>query len=304
MDARWGRIYFGVQAFAGAAWWVAVFASPSVRGATLGDLDPVAVAVVDIPLFVIASAVAACGVKPAAIASTCWTGLVAVTLAVYATITTEAGWGVLVMVAASAGSVVALCWILRGRVPTEWLVRGPFAFRPANVRASVAMHVATTSGQIAFFWGVFLVAIPSAIAALEERWTLTLVFAPPARVVGVVILALASIIGLWSAFVMATLGAGTPLPSAMPNRLVIVGPYRWIRNPMAVAGIAQGLAVGLIVSSWLVVVYAIVGSLVWNYAVRPLEEFDLEERFGEEFRRYCDAVSCWIPRAPKAATSA
>ncbi|MDI2023423.1 hypothetical protein PJL18_03971 [Paenarthrobacter nicotinovorans] len=83
----------------------------------------------------------------------------------------------------------------------------------------------------------------------------------------------------------------------MPNRLVIAGPYRWVRNPMAVAGIAQGVGVGLLLGSWLVVAYAMIGSLVWNYVVRPLEEADLENRFGAEFRRYRSSVSCWLPRA-------
>jgi protein-S-isoprenylcysteine O-methyltransferase Ste14 len=95
---------------------------------------------------------------------------------------------------------------------------------------------------------------------------------------------------------MSSKGRGTPLPSAMPNHLVIAGPYRWVRNPMAVAGIAQGIGVGLILGSWLVVAYAMIGSLVWNYAVRPLEEADLENRFGPEFRRYRSSVSCWLPR--------
>jgi protein-S-isoprenylcysteine O-methyltransferase Ste14 len=95
---------------------------------------------------------------------------------------------------------------------------------------------------------------------------------------------------------MSSRGAGTPLPSAMPNHLVIAGPYRWVRNPMAVAGITQGVAVGLVLGSWLVIAYSMIGSLLWNYAVRPLEEADLEERFGAEFRQYRDAVRCWIPR--------
>ena len=68
---------------------------------------------------------------------------------------------------------------------------------------------------------------------------------------------------------MSASGQGTPLLSAMPNRLVIAGTYRVVRSPMAVTGIAQGVAVGLILSSWrgvvyVVVIYAIVGSLLWN----------------------------------------
>ena len=107
-----------------------------------------------------------------------------------------------------------------------------------------------------------------------------------------VVLVLASGLGLWSAFAMSTRGGGTPLPAAMPNRLVIAGPYRFVRNPMALAGIVQGAAVGLIASSWLVVLYALLGSLVWNHVARPHEEADLERRFGPEFTAYRDAVRC------------
>ncbi len=298
---RWGRAYFAVQAIAGAAWWIAVFTAPGVREATLGSLDPVPIAAFDIPLFVICSAVAAGGIRSAAIVATGWTTLVAVALAGYATITTDAGWGVLVMGAASAGSVIALCLIVRGRVPTEWIVRGPFAFRPAIMRSNPSAFLIATLGQIVFFWGLFLAVIPGVIVVLEGRWDVAIEFPPLAGSAGVALLAFASVLGIASAVVMSTLGDGTPLPSAMPNTLVVAGPYRWVRNPMAVAGIAQGVAVGLILSSWLVIAYAIAGSLLWNYAVRPLEEADLEQRFGDQFQHYRHTVSCWIPRVPKVA---
>ena len=297
---RWGRAYFAVQAVAGLAWWVAVFTVPVVREATLGSLDPVIVAVFDVPLFVVGSAIAALGVRAAAIVVTAWTALVAGSLAVFATVTAEAGWGVLFMVAATGASLVALSLMILGRIPTEWIIYGPFAFRPAPAGSSVARNVATTFGQIVLMWGLFLGVIPVIISALEARWGVGMplpAFTVPA---GVVLLVLASGLGVWSAITMSTLGAGTPLPSAMPNRLVIAGPYRWIRNPMAVAGIVQGAAAGLMLQSWLVVVYAIAGSLVWNYAVRPLEEHDLEQRFGDDYRRYRDAVWCWVPRVPRA----
>ena len=141
--------------------------------------------------------------------------------------------------------------------------------------------------------------IPLAIAGLERRWAVALPFPSLAGPVGVAVLVLASALGIWSAVVMSTRGDGTPLPSAMPNRLVIAGPYRRIRNPMAVAGILQGAAIGLILQSWLVVAYAVVGSMVWNYVIRPLEESDLKERFGDEFQQYRDTVRCWVPQVSK-----
>jgi protein-S-isoprenylcysteine O-methyltransferase Ste14 len=295
----WGRAYFAVQAIAGAAWWVAVFTVPFVREVTLGSLDPVVVAVFDIPLFVIASAVAAFGLRGAAVVAASWTTIVALALAVFATVTTEAGWGVVIMVAAAAASIAAVLLLLLGRLPTELIVRGPFAFRPATDRPKSGVYVASTIGQIVGFWGLFLVVLPIVIVALERRWGVGFEFSTVVAPLGVLLLVLASALGLSSAFVMSTLGRGTPLPSAMPNRLVIAGPYRWVRNPMAVAGILQGVAVGLLLSSWLVVAYAVIGSLLWNYAVRPSEEADLAKRFGADFARYERDVRCWLPRVPK-----
>jgi protein-S-isoprenylcysteine O-methyltransferase Ste14 len=293
---RWGRLYFALQAAAGASWWLAVFTVPVVRDATLGGLDPVAVAVADIPLFVVASALAAARVRIAAIVAAGWTILVTLALATYATVTTEAGWGVVAMSLAAVASFLAACAVVTGRIPTEWLVKGPFAFRLAAPSRSVRANVIRTFSQIVVFWGLCLVVIPLVIVTLEQRWRLGLPLPEATPVAGVVGAVLASALGIWSAVVMSTLGAGTPLPSDMPNRLVIAGPYRWVRNPMAVAGIAQGVAAGLILSSWLVVGYALVGSVLWNYAIRPLEEADLERRFGEDFDRYRRAVGCWVPR--------
>jgi len=292
---RWGRGYFAAQAAAGAVWWVAVFTVPFVRDATLGSVDPVAVAAFDVPLFVLASAVAAFGIRPAEWIATGWTVLVALALAGYATVTNEAGWGVLLMGAAAGASLLALCLVVRGRIPTEWIVAGPFGFKLA---APGPGHAAATAVQIVVMWGIFLGILPAIIAGVEGWWGVSIPLPVLLGPVGIVLLVLASGLGIWSAATMSVLGDGTPLPSAMPNKLVIAGPYRFIRNPMAVAGIVQGAAVGLILGSWLVVVYALLGSLLWNYAVRPHEERDLESRFGAEYTRYRDSVRCWIPGLP------
>ncbi|MFF2495584.1 methyltransferase family protein [Agromyces sp. NPDC058064] len=306
MTERLGRAYFAVQAIAGLAWWIAVFTVPFVREATLGGLDAPLVAALDLPLFVGASAIAAFGVRAAAFVATGWTLLVTGGLAVYAIVSGEAGWGVLLMGAASVASVVALGLLVLGRVPTEWMLVGPFRFRRADATARAGAHLAATAAQIIVFWGVLLGVVPVIIAWLERRWGL----AVPASLVpewlapfGAGLFVLASALGIWSAVAMATRGSGTPLPAATANLLVVAGPYRIVRNPMAVAGITQGVAVGLVLGSWLVVVYAIAGGLFWNFVVRPLEEAELEARFGDEFRRYRAAVRCWVPRLAPPATA-
>ncbi|WP_144750247.1 methyltransferase family protein [Curtobacterium pusillum] len=298
----WGRWYFAAQAAGGAAWWIAVFTLPAVRTATLGSLQPFLVALADVPLFVVASALAAARVRAAAVVATLWTVAVTAAIVVWATVTTEAGLGVLIMVGASVGSVLALSLVLLGRIPTELVTSGPLRFRTADPDGGRRRHVLGTAAQIVVFWGLFLGVFPLVIAFAELRWRLHPPLPDPlvtaSVVTGVVVLVLASALGIASAATMSTQGAGTPLPSAMPNRLVVAGPYRSVRNPMALAGITQGVGVGLLLSSWMVVVYALAGSIVWNCIVRPLEEADLEHRFGDDFRRYAARVRCWVPRWP------
>ncbi|MGX9898992.1 hypothetical protein ACW0JT_02305 [Arthrobacter sp. SA17] len=84
--------------------------------------------------------------------STVWAGVVAVALGIYATVTTEAGWGVLSMGIAAAVSLIALCVAILGRIPTAWILRGPFAFRQADIRP-IRANVAHTLGQTGVFWG-------------------------------------------------------------------------------------------------------------------------------------------------------
>jgi protein-S-isoprenylcysteine O-methyltransferase Ste14 len=295
---HWGRAYFGLQALAGAIWWVGVATLPWVRTATLGSLDLVVVGAFDIPLFVICSVLAAAGSRWAAWIATAWTAFVTLGLATFATITGEAGWGVLAMIAATVGSAAALALVELARIPTEWLARGPFRFRVASAGRGPSARMLATAGQIVVFWGGALVVVPAVIRFAEERWGLTVFFTPALVVLGGALLIPASALGLWSAVAMSVQGDGTPLPIATANRLVVVGPYRFVRNPMAVAGISQGVAVGLVMSSWLVIVYALLGSLVWNYAIRPLEEADLSARFGDDFERYRSRVRCWIPGRP------
>jgi len=92
-------------------------------------------------------------------------------------------------------------------------------------------------------------------------------------------------------------GKGTPLPTANAPNLVVTGPYRFVRNPMALAGILQGLCTGWFLGSYAVLVYALLGAVVWHVLVRPAEERELAQRFGDEYTQYKSKVPLWIVRA-------
>ena len=289
-----GRMYFALQALAGAAWWLGTAMIPGVASATLGGINPLLIAFVDIPLFVIASALAALNFRWAVWIATAWTVIVALGMVIYATATTEAGLGAVLMILAALGSLLAGVLMIVGRIPSEKLLIGPFAFHSSHTRVRSRVLVHTTI-QIVVFWGVFLIIIPVIINAFEDRWNLAYKFPILLVVVGFALLALSSVIGVWSARAIANFGSGTPLPSQMAHHLVSRGPYAFVRNPMAIAGVIQGMAMGLLIGSWLVVVYALIGSLLWNWLIRPHEETDLIERFGDEYRDYAKRVRCWWP---------
>ena len=52
------------------------------------------------------------------------------------------------------------------------------------------------------------------------------------QVVGILIGTAGAVVALWCILAFASLGRGTPMPLDPPRRLVIKGPYRFVRNPM------------------------------------------------------------------------
>lgn len=164
--------------------------------------------------------------------------------------------------------------------------------------ASAAWNVAKTLLQTVVFWGFFLVLLPAAVYYVETVLGGDIFrFAGEAtRTLGILLFVIAGTIGLWSGFLMAVHGRGTPLPLDHARRLVVIGPYRYVRNPMAITGISQGIGVGLMLGSPAVVAYALAGAPFWNWLVRPWEEKNLEQHFGAEFCAYRAAVRCWLPR--------
>lgn len=168
--------------------------------------------------------------------------------------------------------------------------------RPTEARTShFGLNLLKTLIQTAVMWGVFLALFPVALASAEgslSNWRLPQV---PA-VLPWTIFALLGATGIYCGVLFAWYGKGTPLPLDTATRFIVLGPYRWVRNPMALFGIGQGVCIALVLRSPAVLVYAIAGGVLWHCVARPWEERDLFLRFGEPYRAYQEAVRNWIPR--------
>jgi protein-S-isoprenylcysteine O-methyltransferase Ste14 len=166
----------------------------------------------------------------------------------------------------------------------------PLVARPA----SRGWNTLKTLLQIAAMWSVLLGLIPLAIRRLESG--LGSPYLTGMEWLGAGLFVACSGIGLWTANVMVRDGSGTPLPLDTARHLVVSGPYRHVRNPMAMGGFGQGIGVGLWLGSPAVLCYVAIGAALWQFLARPWEERDLEMRFGDQYRKYRDAVRCWLPR--------
>jgi protein-S-isoprenylcysteine O-methyltransferase Ste14 len=91
-------------------------------------------------------------------------------------------------------------------------------------------------------------------------------------------------------------GQGTLAPWDPPRRIVVHGPYRYVRNPM-ISGVVlflfgeAALALSPVLAAWGLAFLALNG--LW---IPLVEEPQLERRFGASYRDYCANVPRIIPR--------
>jgi protein-S-isoprenylcysteine O-methyltransferase Ste14 len=115
------------------------------------------------------------------------------------------------------------------------------------------------------------------------------------QVTGMAIAAAGAAVALWCIFTFAFIGRGTPAPFDPPRRLVIRGPYRFVRNPMYIgAGLALAGA-ALFYESLPLLVYTGLFFLATHLFVIGYEEPTLRRTFGQEYEAYCNRVGRWWP---------
>lgn len=93
-------------------------------------------------------------------------------------------------------------------------------------------------------------------------------------------------------------GRGTPAPFIPPQRLVVVGFYRYVRNPMYVGFITGWFGLWIVFGHANLGLIAGVAALMLGIHLFVIfyEEPTLRQKFGADYEEYCRNVRRWWPR--------
>jgi protein-S-isoprenylcysteine O-methyltransferase Ste14 len=138
-------------------------------------------------------------------------------------------------------------------------------------------------------------------ADIDSRWATNSVGFWLGRLIGIELLVVGFALFCWCVALFARVGQGTLAPWDPTGRLVAVGPYDYVRNPMitSVATILAGEA--LFRGSWVLGVWLATFVLFNHTYFLLIEEPGLRRRFATGYDVYKGRVPRWIPRRPRRA---
>ncbi|MGQ0702198.1 MAG: methyltransferase family protein [Gemmatimonadales bacterium] len=127
--------------------------------------------------------------------------------------------------------------------------------------------------------------------------------APPGDIgileaIGIAVTALGGGLALWCVLAFAFIGKGTPAPFDPPRRLVISGPYRYVRNPMYIGAAIALAGAAIYYRSPALALYTGAFLVITHLFVIGYEEPTLTRLFGPEYQEYRRRVRRWIPGRP------
>lgn len=154
-----------------------------------------------------------------------------------------------------------------------------------------ALRAAIFAAGFVFLW--FWVAL-----TLHRSYDSSISFVLPAwsRPLGIVLMLAGGTLALACVSAFVASGEGTPAPFDPPRKFVVVGPYKFVRNPMYIGGFTVLLGFGFYEGSPSILLFTLPWLLLAHLFVILYEEPHLRSTFGVPYESYLRAVRRWFPR--------
>ena len=117
------------------------------------------------------------------------------------------------------------------------------------------------------------------------------------KIGGILFLSFGLLMLIWTVFLFDRKGKGTLAPWSPPQKLVIAGPYRYVRNPMIIGVISILFGEALFLNSIPILIWSMLFFVINTLYFELVEERKLERKFGDTYVNYKNSVSRWMPSA-------
>lgn len=114
-------------------------------------------------------------------------------------------------------------------------------------------------------------------------------------IVGVTAIILGGIIAMWTIVIQITLASGTPFPMLPTKQLLVVGPFKYCRNPMTLGTILAYAGIAVLIGSVTALLAVVIFAALLIVYLKMIEEKELELRFGAEYVEYKKKTPFIIP---------
>ncbi len=119
----------------------------------------------------------------------------------------------------------------------------------------------------------------------------------PFNLVGLLLIPVGMLLIIWANYTLlhiGKIGLRNREPMQRPSNLVLVGPFRFTRNPIYFGCLLMMLGLVIVWSSLVTAFFLILVYVVFRYVFIKREEVILEEEFGEEYQDFKNRVRRWI----------
>ena len=114
-------------------------------------------------------------------------------------------------------------------------------------------------------------------------------------VIGSIAIILGGFIAIWTIVIQITLASGTPFPMLPTKKLLIVGPFKYCRNPMTLGTIVAYGGIAVLIGSFSALFVVVVLAAILIGYLKLIEEKELQMRFGSEYMEYKKKTPFIIP---------
>ena len=163
------------------------------------------------------------------------------------------------------------------------------------MRSLVSETLAPLIGTLAFLLlllPVFYVWIPYEIISSKYAYLFNI---GVLKYFGICFIVIGIIVGILCSIGFVVQAKGSPIPFSPTKELIVTGMYRYVRNPLYIAGSSVLIGETLLFQSLGLLIYFIF-MFANFYVLALMEETVLGEKFGAKYEQYRKSVPRWIPR--------